>query len=58
MLALALQGAHQLLSDVFESKAPSKKDLERLIVEYGGEFAQARTEGNMAIPVGGRLGRQ
>lgn len=44
--------------DVFESKDPPKKELEKMIVENGGEFAQARTEGNLAIPIGNRLGRK
>lgn len=29
-----------------------------MIVQNGGEFAQARTEGNLAIPIGSRLGRE
>lgn len=50
--------------DVFESTAsskstlPSKTDLERLIVENGGDFAQLRTPGNMAIPVGSKKTRK
>lgn len=65
-LPMCLKGATDLDSinrtfhaiDVFESKDPPKKELEKIIVENGGEFAQARTEGNLAIPIGNRLGRK
>jgi hypothetical protein len=56
-LTLAADG-HVVVVDVFESKDPPKKALERMILENGGEFAQGRTEENLAIPIGSRLGRK